>query len=173
MTLPTRVIRARRPIRSGNRRKLVWATSDTVAANIAAGANTAIDLLATSFELAGASTLGATVMRTHARISAATANAQTADWRYGFIVTNSGFPGNAATLALYDPRANPELDWMLLDSLHDGEDVGIAGQGHRSVDLRSKRKMQEMNQKYIMVINNGDAAAHLFSVFVRTLIALP
>jgi hypothetical protein len=45
--------------------------------------------------------------------------------------------------------------------------------GSWDIDLRSKRKMRQMGERYFFVINNGGAATATFSIFTRTLVLLP
>jgi hypothetical protein len=72
------------------------------------------------------------------------------------------------------PAVN-ELDWMLLD-LAIGTFSGATADATFpwSVDLRAKRKMQELGQRYFLSVTNPSGVAALtYELFARTLIALP
>ena len=151
------------------RRKLVWATTNQ-SVTIASGAHTTIDLGA-SLEVAGASTLGVTIMRTH--IQWAMSNWATVGDAliYGLIVvrdTDIG-AGNGP-----NPNADPEVDWMLLTQITPvSSGAAVSAADRWTTDNRSKRKMEEMGQKYGLAITNTSAASKTLFVFARVLLALP
>jgi len=160
-----------RPRRSSRRmgpprRKLVWATANTTV-SVPAGGVLGVDLTG-NLRTAGASVLGGTVMRTHANLLLAFATS--ADfWSIGMIICRDVDITNGI-----DPNTNPGDDWML--SVQEFETTsGAATDVARNVhyDLRSKRKFEELEQRYGLMIANHTAAAHGVPLFVRTLIALP
>jgi hypothetical protein len=150
------------------RRKLVWATADAVV-NVPAGGLGNLDLL-TAFEVAGSSLLGVTIMRTH--LSLAVNFVGIADQtRFGLIVDRKASVG--AGLGP-NPSSAPEDDWMWLQNVGvttSGAAVDTVRQIH--VDSRAKRKMQELQQAYLLQLSNGNAASQNYGVFCRTLLALP
>jgi len=119
--------------------------------------------------VAGASKLGATIMRTH--FSGAYAPASVGGHAtYGFIV------GRNVDVAAALPNivSDSELDWMLNTQLFpttSGATVDASVPFH--VDLRSKRKVEEMNSEYLFVWQPTDSGTSSLTGFVRTLLALP
>jgi len=112
-------------------------------------------------------------MRTHARLYVSLANTASAvGIDYGFIVNDlsSGNTPNAGALG---------ANWMLLDSmgLEDNDDSGLVISStsfflSRKVDLRAKRKMEELDEVYNLVLTNNSNVVASFSFFARVLIAL-
>jgi hypothetical protein len=150
------------------RRKLVWATSGPTTVNVPATSNKTVDLLS-NFEIAGASTLGITIMRTHMRALWGFATGDTF-FQLGLIV------GRDQDLVANTPNINsePELDWMLNTAYFPtysaaAIDIGLTFE----IDLRAKRKMDEMAQRYVMTIYNPEATARALIYQSRTLVALP
>jgi hypothetical protein len=158
---------------SARRRTLVWATTDQNV-NIPAGQISNVNLLAL-LSVAGSSLLGATVMRTHVRImqSSIGGQASTDLYRVGIIVGRTSDVG--INVAGQQDPSNPELDWRYLDRwtpTSSGAAVDTT-QNLPLIDLRSKAKVGELNQAYILALAHSAAAARLFQIWARTLIALP
>jgi hypothetical protein len=156
--------------RSGSRRKLVWATQATGVVPLAVGANVATDLLF-ALHVAGASTLGATVMRTHVSLFVDDWTTDTDRVDFGLIIGRRSDPVAGLPLATED-----ELDWMLLRRLKPQFSGAVPDIGYTTdVDLRAKRKVQELDQTLLLVVGgaSGIAAAMTFEIFSRTLLALP
>ena len=156
--------------RRGQRRKLVWALSD-VSTAVAAGGLANIDLLA-PLEVAGASKLGSTVMRI--RGSIAVTWASTTDLStMGLVVvraTDLG-PGLGPNPSL---AADREVDWMWIYRFWSDTSGGADPiQKPFEIDVRSKRRVEEMDQTLALQMANGNAATQTFKVFLRVLIALP
>jgi hypothetical protein len=155
------------------RRKLVWATSTQSALSVGAGLNRPVDLLA-NFELAGASTLGVTIMRTHIRgaySATQTVGTQLSSWTIGLII---GRDSDLTTPAVVSPATEPELDWMYLSQQWNDTSAAVYNASQPFVlDIRSKRKMEEMGQRYLFCLFNPGVAAADYSFFARTLVALP
>jgi hypothetical protein len=161
--------------RRGSRRKLVWATNQLASTSVGAGAKlNMVDLLG-NLETPGASTLGATVMRTRMNVAAT------------FLTTDTG-PGvifglivdDAVTVTNLDPANAFGDDWMLLRTF--GPTAAYPGtatvQGTNwfcslMIDLRAKRKIEELAERYFLCMTNQGSAAVQFGAFTRTLIALP
>jgi hypothetical protein len=151
------------------RRKLVWGTTDQ-SVNIPAGQISNTNLLA-ALSVAGSSLLGVTVMRTHCRIMQLAAVAGTTT-RVGFIIGRTSDVG--INIAGQQDPSNPELDWMLLDRrTQDTNGAATNATQNWVYDLKSKRKMQELNQAYILAITNTTAAAVTYQLWARVLVALP
>ena len=153
----------------------MWSTQDQQT-TLAAGARTNIDLLA-GLELAGASTLGCTVMRTHIRmqIQWAAAQALSDSIRIGVIVDRDTDVGAGSGP---NPSTEPELDWAYLTRMYygpnDGQAVTVQVLREWELDLKAKRKVGEQGQRWSLVLMSA-AGATSFNVntFARTLIALP
>jgi len=174
--MPVRRGRSSFQRRSSSRRRLVWAQSstfDTVANN----ANINHDLLA-NLKVAGSSVLGVTVIRTHMRISL-----QWPDLTLAFQGLAFGLCVQSMTqVAAGNVDLFADEDWALRDQFLPGTGVNnlvnvIADpvEGF-TVDLRAKRKVQELNQTWCLAFSLQNAAGSdpmPVSVFARTLVALP
>ena len=167
--MPTRHFRAVGPARRP-RRKLVWATQTVTSTSLTAGNVAATDLLQ-ALEAAGSSKLGVTIMRTHLDLSitmgAPTANA-------GFIVgLRIADPGEITTPVA--PDSTPEADWMLYRQFYptfSGATIDTARVVQ--VDIKSRRKCEELNQSYAFFLKNaGGGTGGSFALTCRTLVALP
>ena len=139
---------------------------------MATGTKQNIDLLA-NLKVAGSSVLGATIMRTHCSLSFSEASADTGQGVIaGFIVSD------APTTVNLDPSTQFGLDWMLLRPLGPsgtGNEIVIGTTlfwGH-TIDLRSKRKIEELGEQYLLCLFNNGSGTVSVSRFTRTLIALP
>jgi len=151
------------------RRKLVWSVFDGLVGAVPAGDAQGVNLL-TQLNVAGASRLGATVMRTHLRIQVPyTAN--TEFHTLGLVV---GRPSDIAVPTAADPANVPELDWMWLERLFP-HSSGATVDANRTytVDSHARRKLEELDQTYILSLSNGAAGAITYAVYCRTLLALP
>ncbi|ALE29541.1 hypothetical protein A0R81_gp1 [Lake Sarah-associated circular molecule 4] len=154
------------------RRKLVWATTDQ-SVNIPAGQISNTNLAAT-LSVAGASLLGTTIMRTHLRIemTSIAGQATTDQYRIGLIVGRTSDVG--INVAGQQDPSNPELDWVHLDRvIPTASGATVDSTQHWVLDNRSKRKMQELNQAYLLCLQQNAAAARTFNIFARVLFALP
>jgi hypothetical protein len=162
------VVRAARP----QRRKLVWATDQLTTQTLASGARLNRDLLA-NLETAGSSVLGATVMRTHTVMSVTWNTADASQGVvYGYIVDT------APTVTNLDPSTSFGDDWMLLSNLTPGTSMNTVIEGTnvnagRIIDLRAKRKIEELAEKYFIAVTNIGSSTISVALFTRTLIALP
>jgi len=168
---------------TGQRRKLVWSDA-TGALSFAPADNSVFDLLA-PLRVAGASVLGATVMRTHVRMfNTGPAITRGDQLVWGLLVGESQDVGLNIAGA---PNANaePMLDWAMHPREYatlgyDGTALGAYDNGHGPnkliYDVRSKRKVQEMNQSWHLVMTQvtvGTAGSAAWLFHTRTLLALP
>ncbi len=151
----------------GTRRKLVWATGGGSSGSIANGAGVSFDLVA-DLQAAGSSILGSTIMRTHLVISTLWgAVAQPAFYVYAVKVSDA----NETAIAL--PNFS-HLNWAIYKQVYahsTGATVDACTQ--EVLDLRAKRKIQEMQENWTLFITNTSGVAQTYNVFSRTLVALP
>src|SRR5258707_2950004 len=159
------------PVRRSRRRGLVWATTDQ-SVNIPAGQISNSNLLAT-LQVAGSSTLASTVMRTHLRImvTGVTANQDTLQ-RVGLIVGRLSDVG--INVAGQQDPSNPELDWLILDR-RPWEASGAATDRAQDwgYDVKSRRRVGELYQTYLLCLSNAYADAQNYSIFAIVLLYLP
>jgi hypothetical protein len=72
------------------------------------------------------------------------------------------------------PALDPEVDWMYSTryyAIGTGAATDIAREVN--IDIRSKRKMDEVGQVLLLTITNNNAAAANYMYFSRVLFALP
>ena len=125
-----------------------------------------MDLLA-EYKLAGGSTQGITIMRTHIALNVTSASAGVGDGAFVGLVV-----GTDADTATQVTPTEPFLDWMLYTSIYSAGGGGVINS--HEIDLRAKRKMQELNQIYwldLAALLGTNATQVAFTA--RTLIALP
>jgi len=159
---------------TSQRRKLVWAeTGGTVTPGVA-GAGAVSDLLA-NYRAAGGSTQGITIMRTHIAYDAFLHSAANSGdgFAMGIIVDDA-----AATTATSLSTANPYNDWMYVSNKYMGNSMAALASGTGfiyggEVDLRAKRKCQELKQTHWVVWDRLTANVVDISFLARVLIALP
>ena len=159
--------------RSGQRRKLVWATKDIFLSPTAAGQTANLDMLS-DLRVAGASILGATVMRTHLQLSAFGTVTAGNNFYFGLRVGNNNEVQafTADTTLMADPANQPELDWMWWEH---AQAAPVYDQGGTNIlirDIKAKRKVQELDQTYLLCLYSGTGFNSL-QVSARTLVALP
>jgi hypothetical protein len=149
------------------RRKLIWCTTDqTVTLPGVAPFVSVVDLLA-ELEVAGTSKLGVTVVRQHHRLESAFNGAQTFTYGIGCMrLTDVGG-------TQLQPLTNHDVDWMLLDRWQPSFSGAAAdGQSYRAIDLRSKRRVDEMGQTLVLAMQ-GSILSLTFQLWSRVLVALP
>ena len=163
-------VRSGYPVR-GQRRKLVWATQNEGFPAVAAGANKVIDLL-TAFKAKGnVSVLGSTVMRVHGTVRVAVSGGQE-PWNMGILVGRTGDP--AANRPDPTLTADEDLDWMFTQKHFPTFSGGtVDGAMQWEVDIRSKRKLQELDQTLLLCLHSGAVGSVTPLIFFRTLLALP
>jgi len=151
-----------------NRRKLVWATSVNQVALGAGPTFNNLDLLA-NLRVAGASVLGATVVRTRGVFQPDnTGRAVSAQLDWGILVGRLTDIGGVVDLA-----DDVGQDWAFTRNQWCVSSGGVIGQEFYDIDLRSKRKIQELDQTWLLCLKNRAGAAMTVRYFFRTLVALP
>jgi len=160
---------ARNTARRPQRRKLIWVTSSVNSGAIAAGSNWSVDMVA-GMRVAGASLLGTTVMRIHAQleVNSGAATAGSFNW-FGIKIADQ--VEITTTLAL---SSSVYDDWMIYDQVFSHfTGATVDATVIRSIDLRSKRKMEEMSQTLGLFVSNTSGVAQTYNWYSRTLLALP
>jgi len=151
-----------------NRRKLVWATNSSLVSLGASPTFNNIDLLA-NLRVAGSSVLGATIMRTHLTLMIDnTGRAVGSRSTFGVIVEDIENVGGVTDLA-----SNPGRDWAYLVSRRPVSSGGAIGQELVEVDLKAKRKVQELDQTWLLCMDNNAGPTISYQVWSRVLVALP
>lgn len=163
----------------------------TFAQGLATNDNLVIDLL-TGARVAGASVLGATVARTIVNMyntagTAAVPITRGDQFYWGLIVSDSNDVG-LNTVGAPNAHTTPNLDWAwheldvatvpggpsILGATPQASYFGASNSMTR--DVRVKRKVQEMNQNWSLVVNQsslGTAGGASWIWWVRTLLMLP
>jgi hypothetical protein len=119
-------------------------------------------------------------MRTHTNIGCTGLNADTGpSCQLGWIVSSA--PGGGSTVP--SPLNDVGDDWMMLRLLYpacafNSWSSPVAGpftaiQYGMEYDLKSKRRIEELGEKYYFAITNTGSANLTFSTWHRTLVALP
>jgi len=167
--MPRRHFGPNRQVRP-QRRSLVWATVDQ-GVTIGAGANSDINLLA-ELAVAGSSLLGITIMRTHLELSLTSVITVGDQIRVGFVVGRLTDIGAAVVGQV--TAADPSQDWMLWRHETAAPTFGTTSANNQLVyDIKAKRRMQELNQAYVLALNNSAGIAKTMQIQGRVLIALP
>jgi hypothetical protein len=160
------------------RRRLTWV--DYTSTGLVVGATghaLNIDLLS-QFKTAGGEVNGATVMRTHLVVWPATAVAAADAIRLGLMVTGTNEVQASFALgatAFNNPTDFPYLDWMYSRKFRATPTLNPWGSTNEmSVDLRSKRKMEDLADTLLLsVVNTNSGVALNVDVSARVLLALP
>jgi len=151
--------------RGAARRKLVWDTVDGTVAGLAAATTTSVQLNPSLL----ANLPGFTLTRVHLRISIPYV-AVTDATRIGIIVGRTSDIGTVRP----DPNTENELDWMYLTNYFaTASGAAVDTQREIVIDVRSRRKMDEVGMTPLLVIRNGNAAAATYRFHGRVLFALP
>jgi hypothetical protein len=159
------------PGRSAARRKSLWNVATGNNASLASGALlTPVDVLS-GLEAQGVGIVGGTIARTHVRIMALAAAADTAPgYAYGLVVTDS-------TLSKPDPSSDFFISWLdvdLVDPSNMGPVVSASATRFTQIrDVRARRRLDEMNDKYFLVLKNTGTASLAITWWIRTLVLLP
>jgi len=155
----------------------VWATTIQDGLAINSGTfQTPLQLLG-NLQVAGSSILGATIMRTHAVINVAWSTSDNdPNIVFGFIVSDVGVAGGNAQNPIVS--AGWGVDWMLWKAFMPSQSPSVVTAGTSwlagtEIDLRSKRKVEELGDAYFFCCSNGGSAQVTVDVFARILIALP
>src|SRR3979409_51600 len=155
--------------RATSRRRLTWVRQILIPPALAAGSTNTIDLLA---PLSLVSQGGYTVMRTHIKISWPYV-AATDHLTLGVIKARDTDIGSGAGHAP-DPAVDLDLGWAWWSKYY-ATTSGGAVDVHREleVDIRSKRKLPQMNDRWVVSFHNSNAAAASYAVTFSSLVALP
>jgi hypothetical protein len=149
------------------RRKLVWATFSFADNAVTPNTVTQHDLLG-NLKVAGASVLGCTVMRTHGSFAYAPA-AVGDSMTYGIVVGQT-----AETAPPLDPGTNVGDDWMINSMVFPTTSAAVLDASTPwALDLRAKRKLEELNQVLWFVWKPSSAGTSSLAGRFRVLIALP
>jgi len=155
------------------RRKLVWArTTPTAPTFTAAGTTVLIPLLSRFETVYGADPVGTTVMRIRAKLSF---RSSTAGNQIRTVAAIGVLPAGV-TAATVSPASQEHLDWMYWQTFHYEPVIAteFATINMWDVDVRAKRKMEELNQTLFLVIGNWHSADTVnYSYSASTLLALP
>ena len=161
--------------RSSTRRRTAWArlfTSNLTLATLTAAGP--LDLLS-AFEVAGASTLGSTIVRCHLRLTCASPTTDTNPGLIFGVIRDTAPPTGANVI---NPSTQTELDWSWWDQLSPGtsESSLISGTTMlygRAIDIKGKRKFTQLNDRWFFTIFNNGSATLTYGLTVSTLLALP
>jgi hypothetical protein len=128
-------------------------------------------MLAT-LEVAGSSTLGSTVTRTHLVLQIPSGTANQSSLRIGLII---GRVTDVGINVAGQPQASqPELDWMFLERYY--PTFSGATQDSTCVfrlDLKAQRQVREQGLTYLLCMTNVTASASTINIWARTLLRLP
>jgi len=161
------------------RRRLQWVDTQSNVAAQAVGNATSIDLLGAYAALPGTVTGGATIMRIHAYlwITSAVVVGDGISWSFIVAPNIEAYASLAiASARALNPTQQPEADWLMYRkyNAHPQYDFQGGTSANLSMDIRSKRKLHELNDTLLMIVENVDASAAIsYSYHVRTLLALP
>lgn len=173
-------MRRRRGFRPGHsqRRKLVWATYDhdiSIAANLS-WFN--VDLLADYKNIAQGSPAGITIMRSHIAFWV-TSTVTNGDGIYlGLKVDDANQVTSAATTddMVTNPADDSFEDWMLVRKFNAHPSYSFtAANNNILLDVKSKRKMEELQQTLLFSVYSQDVTSlpFTFDIHARILLALP
>jgi hypothetical protein len=116
-------------------------------------------------------------MRTHLRLWVTTAVAAGDGFQFGIEVggLNDIAVNVASGSGIDNPIAQPYLDWMLVDQAYARPGYSLYGPNNQvMVDLKSRRRLADLDRTLILSINNTAAVAALsVAIFSRVLLALP
>jgi hypothetical protein len=113
-----------------------------------------------------------TVLRTHVSASLPFSST-TAGHVIGFIVGRTDDVG-VGSLRPPSPLNDPELEWALNTKVFASASGATADAVRNwTFDLRSKRKLEQPGQRYLLCVHNSDTVAATYSFYMRTLVALP
>jgi len=166
-----------RSTRAFPRRKTVWA-HDNITDTVASNTFKTYDLLATAKSV-GLMTQGVTIGRTHLAIQVWSAVAGGDQMAFGVLRGQNTDVGTGIAGAP-TPIADPYEDWAWWD-IRTASEPGGSGCYSRTgltnswaIDIKSMRKLEELQQSYNLVMQAATVAATVsFTVCASTLILLP
>jgi len=137
-----------------------------------------IDLLQTYKAAVGAEAVGTTIMRCHLTVVPRALAAADMFW-VGLHVYDLGDITGAVTVSanIANPKDNPYVDWMYARRfIADSQESNvISGRSGLDLDLRSKRKLHQVQEAFGLCIyqESVGTVAKTYDIFARTLLALP
>jgi hypothetical protein len=170
---PRRTFPARR---TGTRRRYAWAETSATYGPTAIGNFSVSDLLA-GYRGAGGNTNETSIMRVHLKIQIASAVAAGDGFKIGLLTgqinTVGAYAGGVPSTP--DPLALPYLDWMWLEQFGAHPGYSNTGPNNQVIrDIKSRRRIRELNDTLLISIYNTGAVANLSAVvYCRVLLGLP
>jgi hypothetical protein len=158
--------------RGGARRRTTWATINAPVAVTASGFTT-LDLLG-NFKADGGVQQAVTVARTHLRIIPQAAGTTGNSYGVGLIRgQNTDVGANIAGAP--NPANDPYEDWLLWDQVQvdPGAHLNEFGSDQLAYDIKSMRRLEELQMSYNLVLQANQATAVTFNVYGRVLLMLP
>jgi len=161
--------RSRRNYPRSPKRVRTWYTQTSVTSSLAVAATANVDMLSLAV---GTPTVGMTVIRTHLIITPLATPALGDRIIYGLIIGRVQDIADPATAGLTTP-VSTELDWMLWSAAQAAPTFSPGGANQIVIDNKSKRRLSELSDRYMLSILNNQAAAQVYRIDARTLVMLP
>jgi len=168
------MVRQRSSVRrgSGQRRKMVWARSQTTGVTVPTVDGIQLNLLSNFETEYGANLIGATVVRIRGAVVLAPQVAGNSSAIFAVRVSN-----DADATAGGGPFDSPYADWMAFEpfvtvdsgTLDPTGDSPLTG---RLIDVRAQRKLEEINEQLTAWIQSANQA-HTFGAHLSILLKLP
>lgn len=163
---------------ASRKRKLIWARSTSGSSNVAMAANSAqsFDLLADVQTIIGGDVLASTIMGVRGRwgVSSDLAVAAPTSLVTAALVIYNASVGSPSLLPATQDRY---IDWMAREYWHVDPTtitpVRGALQAYPNVQVRSRRKLEEVGESLFLCLQNQGAAAISFWYALDILVALP
>ena len=174
--MPTRHRRSSSFRGSSHRRKLLWATSNESAAVGSDIGITPIDLLA-GLEASGVGIVGGTVVRTHIALALNCLETDTAPGVFWGVLMYA-----KDQVAANKPPVGTDfyLDWAMQRLISPGLAPNAITQPTATstlygyeVDIKAKRMIKEMDDSYFFCLFNDGTQTVNYTLFAKTLVALP
>lgn len=172
------MIRRSRSSGSPRRRKLIWARSSSGSSNVgmAANSNQAFDLLSDVQTAIGGDVLASTVMAIRGRWGVSSdlaVAAPTSLVTAGVVIYNA----SVASPSLLPATQDRYIDWMAREYWHVDPTtitpVRGATQMYPNLQVRSRRKIEEVGESVFLCLQNQGGAAISFWYVLDVLLALP
>lgn len=126
-------------------RKFVWARQEGIITNVAVDGVTRTALLSDFETLYGAQLIGCTIVRIRGLIGVRPVTAASSFNSVRAAVQVEPNPSGAPVVA-DGPYGGEHNDWMLFEPFHTASGVGNSEVDGRVIDVRSSRKLEELNQ---------------------------
>ena len=145
------------------RRRTTWARSIGVISNAAAATYSTVDLLA-EFKAAGGVQQGVTVGRIHLRWSNTSACAASDEMALG-VIRGQNTDVGVSVAGAPEPVADPYEDWLFWSVYYGCGNGGGGsffyphGSNANEVDIRAKRKLEDLQMSLNLVVRNPISAA--------------